>query len=289
VAPGLSRPDTPSTQAERNNQMAKRILLTGATDGIGRQIAHELAGKDVALVLHGRSPEKLKRVQREVEARGGVAETVVADFASLDAVSAMAEELLERFEVIDVLLNNAGVYMTDYDLTVDGFESTFAINHLAPFLLTHLLLERVPPSGRIINTSSIAHTRGVLSYDNLNAEKGYDGYAAYSLSKLANVLFTVELARRLGPSPTVNALHPGVVSTKLLRTGFGIEGRDSLADGAATSVFLATDPSVAKTTGRYFRNRAIADASPVARDARACARFYELSCEMTGVDPLPAI
>lgn len=267
--------------------MAKRILLTGATDGIGRQIAHELAPSDFALILHGRNPEKLERVRQEVEARGGIAETVVADFASLESVRALGEELVERFDSIDVLLNNAGVYMTDYDLTVDGFETTFAINHLAPFLLTHMLLERVPANGRIIHTSSIAHTRGVLSFDNLNAEKGYDGYAAYSLSKLANVLFTVELARRLGDCPTVNTLHPGVVSTKLLRTGFGIEGRDSLADGAATSVFLATDPSVANTTGRYFRNRAITDASPIARDARICARFYNVSCEMTGVDPLP--
>ncbi len=259
------------------------ILLTGATDGIGRTAALELARRGARLLLHGRNAAKLQAIAGEVRALGAQVATIRADFASLAEVRAMAAEVLAEHAPIDVLVNNAGVYMTELRHTIDGFETTFAVNHLAPFLLTELLLPSLPAHGRILNTSSIAHTRGELDFENLNAERGFDGYATYALSKLANVLHTVELARRLGPVPTVNALHPGVVSTKLLKKGFGIEGPDSLEQGAETTVFLALDPSVAEVTGRYFRQCREARTSTWAADAAACERFYEVSRTMVGL------
>lgn len=269
------------------------ILLTGATDGIGRQTAFDLLDAECDLILHGRNADKLGMLQGELRAHAPNAriETVRADLSSLAEVRGLAEEVKARFPDVDVLLHNAGVFMTSRLLTVDGYEATFAVNHLAPFLLTHLLLPTLQarPEARVVLVSSIAHTRGVLDFENLQGERAWDGVAAYSLSKLANVLFAVELARRLGAgsSVTVNALHPGVVSTKLLKTGFGIEGRDSLKKGAETSVFLATSPAVSGVTGAYFVRCERAPMSRVASDIPQVERFYRESCALTGIAGLP--
>lgn len=264
------------------------MLITGATDGIGKQTALELARRDARLILHGRNQDRLEAVRAEIQAATGnrAIELARADLASLAEVRRMAGELAGRHPALDVLVNNAGVYMSEHQRSHDGHEMTFAVNHLAPFLLTHLLLDalRNAPQGRIVNVSSVAHTRGELDFENLQAERGFTPYGAYALSKLANVLFTVELARRLaGERVTVNTLHPGVVSTKLLTEGFGISGQDSLDEGAATSVYLAIAPELADASGRYFVRCREADMNPIAADPDMGRRFYELSAELVGI------
>jgi NAD(P)-dependent dehydrogenase (short-subunit alcohol dehydrogenase family) len=276
------------TGEEREMTMAKTILITGATDGIGKQTALLIAQRGHRVVLHGRNAARLAAAQAEVAAvaTGPAPEVIQADLGSLAQVHRMAAELQARFPALDVLLNNAGVYMNELAHTADGFEMTFGVNHLAPFLLTHLLLDQLKAaSGRVVNVSSIAHGRARLNMDNLNAEQGFDPYKTYALSKLANVLFTVELARRLGPdSPVhVNALHPGVVSTKLLVDGFKMDGPDSLDDGAQTSVLLALDPIGGEVTGRYFANSALAQPNALTQDEAACRAFYERSAELVGI------
>lgn len=275
----------------------KTIVITGATDGIGRQTALDLAAAadgPLTLVLHGRNEGRLQAAVEQVRAAAPAVtvEQARADFSSLEAVRELARDLSGRFPQIDVLLNNAGIYATERKESADGFELTLAVNHLAPFLLTHLLLGalRSAPASRIVNVSSIAHGRGSLAIDDLQLTLGYEGYRAYAQSKLANVLFTVELARRLAPlgdeAPTVNALHPGVVSTKLLQEGFGMDGPDSLDEGAATSVHLALSAEVAGVSGRYFVRCREAKMSPLAADDALCARFYEESCALVGIGGL---
>lgn len=269
------------------------ILVTGATDGIGQQTALELARRGHRVVLHGRSEDKIAATEAAIrdEVVDATLEHALADLADLEQVHRLAEELDERLEQLDVLLNNAGVYMNEHRLSEDGLEMTMAVNHFAPFALTHGLIEALEaaPAGRIINVSSIAHQRGRVDLDDLNLEKGFDPYDAYATSKLANVLFTVELARRLqarGSSVTVNALHPGVVSTKLLTEGFGMRGADSLAEGAETSVYLATSEEVAGQTGLYFADCSPASVNPVAQQKELTRRFYERSAEIAGVEAL---
>lgn len=283
---------------------APLILVTGSTDGIGRETARLLAQQGARVVVHGRDPTKAADVVRELQDLGSepMPAPVVADLASLAAVRAMADELLARDEPLDVLLNNAGVYMRERKLSADGLELTMAVNHFAPFVLTHRLLPALQRAAapRIVNVSSVAHTRGRIDLDDLQLERAFGGYEAYATSKLANVLFTVELAERLaaerlavdpakgsGPATTVNALHPGVVSTKLLLEGFGMQGSDSPTKASQTSVYLSLSPEVDGVTGQYFSNRAVAPRNPVVGDATVRRRFYERSCEITGVEPLP--
>lgn len=269
------------------------ILVTGATDGIGRETARELTRRGARVLVHGRDPARMRATVEELRGLGGAPpEPVAGDLSSLASVRALAAEVAGRGHAPEVVIHNAGVYMKKRELSVDGHERTFAVNHLAPFLLTHLLL--VGPAGaglrRIVNVSSIAHGRGRLDLDDPQLlRQPFNSYVAYATSKLANVLFTVELARRLaGRGVTVNALHPGVTSTKLLTEGFEMEGSDSLADSAATSVLLALDPAVARISGTYFMRGRPSPMNPLAADAVAVRRFYELSARLAGVDPLPA-
>lgn len=253
------------------------VLVTGATDGIGRETARELVRRGANVIVHGRSAAKANAVRAELEGivRGSALEPVLGDFSKLASVRAMGEALAARPERIDVLLNNAGVFLNDRETTEDGFEATFAVNHLAPFLLTHLLLPRLSDGqpARIVNVSSVAHSRGSIDLRKIGSADGFEPYRAYATSKLANVLFTVELARRIGPGPlVVNALHPGVVSTKLLTEGFRMRGSDSLAEGAATSVALALAPELASVTGRYFAG----GPAPVLRPGRVVRRCRPL-------------
>lgn len=273
------------------------VLVTGATDGIGLQTALELAERGAQVILHGRSAARLDAALATVRARvpGAALASVRADFASLDAIRAMAAELPEvaraaRLGPLDVLVNNAGIYANEPVLTADGFESTFGVNHLAPFLLTHLLVASGADLRRIVSVSSVAHLRGKLDPDTWRDLARFDPYRTYAQSKLANVLMTVALARRL-PHVAVSALHPGVVSTKLLVDGFGMQGPDSLGDGAATSVFLASDPAAAPgalagPVPYYVRQRPSA-ASPLARDPAVVEGFYQESARLVGVAPLP--
>lgn len=264
------------------------ILITGATDGIGKQTALILARQGHELILHGRSQHKLDQTCEQIEDISGkrIFDRVLADLSDLEQVRQLAQEILERHERLDVLLNNAGVFMREYKTSPQGFELTLAINHLAPFLLTHLLLDRLKaqPSARVVNVSSIAHSRGKIHFNDLNMSEGFDGYRAYAQSKLANVLFTVALAKRLeGTRVTTNALHPGVVSTKLLTEGFGFEGSDSLDDGAQTSVYLATADEGAQVSGEYFVDSKRAKMSDLAHDDELVERFYQVSAELVGL------
>jgi NAD(P)-dependent dehydrogenase (short-subunit alcohol dehydrogenase family) len=268
------------------------ILVTGATDGIGRETALELARRGAAVIVHGRDPKKLKDAHAAVAAASTVPapEPVRADLASLEEVRALARELDGRGVALDVLVNNAGIFSRRRAKSADGFELTFAVNHLAPFLLTHLVLHG--PSGakleRVVNVSSMAHASGSLdARDPLRSASGQTGYDAYATSKLANVLFSVELAKRLAPRKIdVNSLHPGVVSTNLLREGFGGGGPDSLEEGAATSVHLALSSAVRGTTGKYFVRSRETRPSAAAQDAALARRLYDVSCEATGARPL---
>jgi NAD(P)-dependent dehydrogenase (short-subunit alcohol dehydrogenase family) len=264
----------------------KTILITGATDGIGRETARQLAVMDARVIIHGRAAEKAERAQEEIIAETGneKVETAIADFSAMANVRALADEIASRFDHLDVLVNNAGVYLTEYIQTPDGFETTFAVNHLAPFLLTNLLVPLLKGStpARIVTVSSVAHGSARVDLDNLNAEKRFHGWGAYCLSKLGNLLFTFELARRLeGSGVAANALHPGTVNTKMLAK-LGMRGK-SVAEGAETSVFLASSPDVAGVSGKYFSQKRIAKPSEAALDRELQQTFWERSAEMVNL------
>ena len=265
----------------------KTILLTGSTDGIGRAAARELAERDCAVIVHGRNEPRAQAAARELaDATGNRNVTAVAgDFASLAEVRAMAAQILRTCPRLDVLINNAGIAVRHRHTTKDGYESTFAVNHLAPFLLINLLLDRLRESApsRIVIVSSGAHTSGRIDFDDLQMERGFDGWQAYCNSKLANALFTCELARRLDPAAvTANFLHPGVIDTKLLHVNFG--GGSPVADGARTPVHLALAAEVANVTGSYFVNRRQTRASSAAGDPRLAADLWRVSAALTGLD-----
>ena len=233
---------------------SKIILVTGATDGIGKAAATELARRGAHIILHGRSPEKLQQTQDEIHRLipDAKLDSAPADLSSLRQVRAMARDLAERFPRLDVLLHNAGVFMKQRELTEDGFEKTFAVNHLAPFALTLDLLPLLRAShARVVTVSSVAHNRGRIDFNNLHAEVRFDGYTAYAQSKLANILFANELAEQERGQLTSNSLHPGVITTKLLKTGFNSTGV-SVEEGAATSIYLADSPDVQGVTGQIL-------------------------------------
>jgi len=266
----------------------KFVLITGATDGIGKRTAYELAEKNATVILHGRDKERLLKTQEEIShlANNNNISIVTANLSSLKQVRLAAEEIKTKFKQLDVLINNAGVYMKTRVLTEDGFETTFAVNHLAPFLITNLLLNLLKQSNssRIINVSSIAHTRAQLVFENLNSAKHFDAYNAYSVSKLANVLFTYKLADQLkNDGVTVNALHPGVIDTKLLHAGFNIGGA-SVEEGAATSVYLASSNEVDNVTGKYFEKMKEVPSSDDSYNKEYQKKMWNVSSQMVGLD-----
>jgi retinol dehydrogenase 14 len=269
----------------------KTVLVTGSTDGIGRETALALARKGARVLVHGRSREKAERVRDALrqESGGARVEAVVGDLSELASIRALAREVESLTDTLHVLVHNAGVFMHERRLTPDGFETTFAVNHLAPFLLTHLLrplLERGAPS-RVVVVSSKAHLRGRLDFDNLQGERHFEGYAAYAASKLANVLFAEELNERWAPLRiTANSLHPGVISTKLLKEGFGISG-ESVEEGARTSVYVASAPELEGVGGKYFVKSQETAPAPHARDAALRRRLWEESERLLGLSSGP--
>ncbi len=230
------------------------ILITGATDGIGLETARQLALQGHELVLHGRTEEKAQHARSEIlrSAPQAKLHTAHADLAHLAAVARMADELNSRLHKLDVLINNAGVYLTKRKLSKDGFEMTMAVNHLAHFLLTLRLLPLLKKSAdpRVVTVSSIVHSSGRLDFEDMRGAGRYDGYQAYANSKLANCLFARELAHR-EPWLASNSLHPGVIGTKLLHAAFSIQG-SNVSEGARTPVFLATATEIKGASGKYF-------------------------------------
>ena len=263
----------------------KTFLVTGGTDGIGRETAMQLVRLGARVLVHGRDEEKGAQVLDDIN-RDTCNEKVslyLADFSSLADVKRMAEDIKRENTELHVLVNNAGNFYRDRLLSSDGVEMTLAVNHLAPFLLTLLLLDLLKASTptRIVNVASSAH-KSIKSVDleDLQGESNYDGFAAYSLSKLGNVFFTQSLADKLDEtSVTANALHPGVVNTKLLRKSYHLDGM-SVEEGARTSVYLASSPAVEGVSGKYFQNMQEQPASDLSQDKDLQRAFWKLSREM---------
>ncbi len=278
----------------------KVCVITGATSGIGKAAATALARQGAQVVLVGRDRARAEAVAAEIGSPGPAGPGVeIADLASMEQVRALAGRL-QALERIDVLINNAGLVVNERRVTPDGFEHVFAVNHLAPFLLTNLLLPKLTAPARVVTVTSDAHTAASLDLDNPNLEHGWNSWRSYANSKLANILFTRELGRRLdGTGVTANCAHPGVV-----RSGFGREGRPFLRfglvlarpfllspeRGADTIVYLASSPDVAGETGGYYVKRERREPSAAARDDATARKLWEISEEMTGLHPArPAV
>jgi NAD(P)-dependent dehydrogenase (short-subunit alcohol dehydrogenase family) len=246
----------------------QRVLVTGSTDGLGRGVAAELAGAGARVLVHGRDPDKVERVAREVGAERGL----VADMSSLEEVRALAAEVDE----LDALVNNAGVIVPERRESADGHELTFAVNYLSHFLLTELLLDRLREPARIVNVSSLG--QAPLAFDDLMLDRGYEAYDAYSRSKLAQILHTIDLAERLrGRDVTVNALHPAtLMDTNMVREALG-PPRSSVDEGIAATVRLVTDPELDGVTGQFFNGTRQAAAHEQAYDPDARRRLWEAS------------
>lgn len=275
----------------------RTVLVTGATSGIGRATALGLATMGAHVAITGRDRGRTEDAALKISAAGGIkVEVFVADLSSQAQVRRLASEVLDGLPRINVLINNAGGYWSSRHVTADGLERTFAVNHLAPFLLTNLLLDRLERSApaRVVTVASGAHTNGRIDFENLQGEHSYSGSRAYSQSKLASVLFTYQLARKMrGSAVTANALHPGVV-----RTSFGAEDpariqrllipflrpvMKSPAQGAATSIHLASAPELEQVSGRYFANRRPKKSSTRSNDLAVAARLWEASADLVGL------
>jgi retinol dehydrogenase-12 len=281
----------------------KTVLITGATDGIGKVTARELARQGAQVVIVGRNPEKTAQVAEELRQVSGNprVDYLIADLASQASIRLMVSAFRQRYDHLHVLINNAGAYFTRREVSPDGLEMTFALNHLGYFLPTLLLLDvlRASAPARIINVSSAAHVGARLNFDDLQNERGYNGWRAYAQSKLANLYFTYELARRLeGTEVTVNALHPGFVASR-----FAHNNHDPIAwsfrlaqrlfaispeEGAQTSIYLATADEVAGVSGRYFVRKRAVSSSPISYDRAAAQKLWEISlrlCSLAEVTP----
>jgi NAD(P)-dependent dehydrogenase (short-subunit alcohol dehydrogenase family) len=284
---------------QMNELTGKTILITGATNGIGKVAALELAKMGPTVVLVGRNPAKVAETVGEIKekSRNPLVDGLVADLSSLSDVRRIVAEFRQKYPQLHVLVNNAGGVFASRQVSVDGYELTFALNHLAYFLLTNLLLDRLKASSpaRIVNVSSDLHARGEIDFDDLQLEQHYvpGGLRAYSQSKLANMLFTYELARRLaGTGVTANVLHPGVVATGLgennrglLRLGMQLFHLFALTpqQGADTIVYLASSPEVAGVTGKYWEKRKQLQSSPASYNEATQKRLWEVSAQLTGI------
>lgn len=277
----------------------KTILITGATSGIGKAAAFDLAKMGAEIVVVGRNPEKTAQVIKQIQEDSGntAVSGLIADLSSMAQVRQLAQETKQKHPRLHILINNAGGIFANRLVTADGYEYTFALNHLAYFLLTNLLMDQLVASApaRIINVSSRAHEGTGLNFDDLQNEQhySYGGYRVYAQSKLANLLFTYELARRMaGTGVTVNAVHPGAVAT-----GFGVNNKGAMRfgmrifhqfsltpeQGADTLVYLASSPDLEGITGKYWANRTITRSSPQSYDEAAQKRLWLVSAQLAGV------
>ncbi len=272
----------------------KVVLVTGANQGIGKETAKALAARGAHVVLVCRNAEKGRAATAEITGAGGAAELLVADLSSQAEVRRVAAEFRARHPVLDVLVNNAGVLVTERRTTRDGLEETLALNHLAYFLLTRELMAPLEAAraARVVNVASRAHLRARPNLADLQFSRGYSMTRAYAHSKLLNVLFTYELARRLEGSPiTANCLHPGVIASGFARTDGGLPAllarlaRPFLltpAEGARTSIYLASSPEVEGVSGRYFDKCKAVRSSSASYDVGAQRELWELSSRLVG-------
>lgn len=277
----------------------KTVLLTGGTSGVGRALAGPLLQQGYEVTIVGR-PGPHGEQAREALARGypnAKLEFFPADLSLLREVERVGREFRERHTRLDILVHNAGVLMPRRVLTSEGIETTLAVNFLAPFLLTHLLEDRLRASApaRVVVTASAAHRMGRLDFDDLSMERHYRGFAMYSRTKLMDVLFTYALARRLaGSGVTANCFHPGVVRTGLYREGhltnlFFVLGKPFMISpekGATTALYLCTDPSVATVNGKYFVKCVPKESSPVSRDPAVAEKVWNVGEILTGLRPV---
>jgi len=255
--------------------MSKTILITGATDGIGRLTATKLAERGHTVLLHGRNQAKLDAVAAEI---GGRAETYVADLSRISEVESMAAQVAERHAELDVLINNAGVLKTTKPRTPEGLDVRFVVNTLAPYVLTRRLLSIIPKSGRIVNLSSAA--QAPVDPAALAGRVQLDDMPAYAQSKLAITIWTAELAKELDGGPVVVAVNPGsLLASKMVKEGFGVAGKD-LGIGARILIEAALEPSFADASGKYFDN----DAGRFAPPHAAAADSTQVTVVMTGID-----
>lgn len=284
----------------KNTMNGKICMVTGATAGIGKVTATALAAQGAQVILTGRNQAKTEQTVRQICSETGNPSVhyLLADFSDLDQVREMARLFNQRYSRLDVLVNNAGAFFNTRQETPYGVEMTLLVNHLAPFLLTNLLLKTIQASApaRIVNVASDAHQYDTLNFEDLSFKRGYFGFKAYARSKLANVLFTYELARRLDPGAvTVNALHPGHIATDIWKTNFSfvgpalkwIMGFFSLTpqQGADNTIYLASSPSVAGITGKYFVKREPAASSPISYDEKIAQQLWDLSERLTSIHP----
>jgi retinol dehydrogenase 14 len=282
--------------ADTPRMTGQNVLVTGGTGGIGKATAIGLAGLGARVGITGRDRVRAEAAAADIRAASGnpAVDVYTADMSSQVEVRRLAGEVLDAYPRLDVLVNNVGGFWAHRHVTADGLERTFALNHLAPFLLTHLLLDRLKASApaRVVTVSSGAHATGRIDFDDLQGAARYSGRHAYNASKLANVMFTYELARRLdGTGVTATVLHPGVVNTR-----FGAEDQAGIkvilplvrpflktpAAGAATSIYLASSAQVDGVTGRYFVNRKPKTSSKASYDTAAAARLWQVSADLVG-------
>ena len=266
------------------------ILVTGATDGLGKRVARELAAKGATVLLHGRSPERLEVTLEELRGQRSSQKvgSYLADLSSLAAVRDLADRILSEYDRLDVLVNNAGIIARERKESEDGYELTFAVNYLSHFLLTRLLLPLLKGSApaRVVNVASAGQSP--IDFEDPMLERGYDAMRAYSMSKLAQIMFTFELAERLsGTGVSVNALHPAsLMDTKMVLDTFGYT-MSTVEEGTEAVVRLAVSPELEGVTGRYFDGRREARANRQAYDPQARQTLWELSEVLCGRSARP--
>ena len=275
--------------------MIKNILITGATSGIGKASAFAIAKTNAKLILVSKDESKLQKLINDIKANAPDADLdyFVCDLSSQNEIRALADKIKSKYSRLDVLLNNAGLIINDRKTTVDSYQYTFALDHLAYFLLTNLLMDLLKKSApsRIINTSSEAHRTGHINFDDIMLEKNYSAFKSYGQAKLANILFTYELDRKLkGTGITVNCLHPGSVSTQF---GNDLKGffkvilslakpfLISTEKGAVTSVYLATSADVDGVSGKYFKNKKPVKSKAESYNTEIAAKLWNLSEKLT--------
>jgi retinol dehydrogenase 12 len=274
--------------------LGKTVVVTGATSGIGEVTARELAMMGARVWIVGRNPEKTKKTADTINQLGsGQAVPLVGDLSKKADIRRLAKEIQQQADHLDVLVNNAGAFFVRRDVSADGFEMSFALNHMNYFLLTNLLLDLLKSStpARIVSVSSMAHAAGQVNFDDLQAERHFSGWQTYSNTKLMNVLFTYELSRKLeGTGVTANVLHPGFVASNfgksnggILRPLFALSQVAAISpeEGAQTSIYLASSPEVQGVTGKYFTKCKSVKSAPASYDTQVAAKLWLVSEQLT--------